>query len=96
MTTDHDANAEPNAIEAPSDNTRTDQTGQESDSGGRQPRFEVEMDDSGQWHWMLFSGNGRPLAVNAVPYPRRNDCTNAINIVRNAIKPDTRIYIAKD
>lgn len=35
-----------------------------------EPYFEVAQDSEG-WHWVLWSGNGRMVARNALPYDTR-------------------------
>lgn len=40
--------------------------------------FEIAADADGQWHWCLWSGNGRLMARNAEEYPRRKDVIQAI------------------
>lgn len=60
----------------------------------RKPFFEVAQDDQGQWHWCLWSSNGRQLAVNANSFPRRSDCTNSIIALKNSVGPECTIAVA--
>jgi uncharacterized protein YegP (UPF0339 family) len=49
----------------------------------RTPWYEVAKDDSGNWHWMLWSGNGRMMATNMIGYPTRKACLQAIRALRD-------------
>jgi uncharacterized protein YegP (UPF0339 family) len=44
----------------------------------RTPFFELAQDHEGEWHWALWSGNGRMMARNAEGYQRRKDCLQAV------------------
>jgi uncharacterized protein YegP (UPF0339 family) len=60
----------------------------------RPPYFEVAQGQDGKWHWMLWSGNGRQLAMNVFSYERQNDCTSAIKTINEAMKKGLKIVIA--
>lgn len=66
----------PNVNEPGSVAPQTGQTGQ----AGRQhtPFFEISEDGGGDFHWCLWSGNGRQLATNPIPYARQKDALQAI------------------
>lgn len=55
---------------------QTGQTGHAKET--RIPYFEIAEDADGKFHWTLWSGNGRQLAVNATKYDRRKDAVAAI------------------
>lgn len=61
---------------------QTGQTGQEPHTT---PFFEIAEDSHGKWHWVLWSGNGRQMAVNAIAYDRRADCISAIRAAADAM-----------
>lgn len=46
--------------------------------GERKPSIELAADDGGEWHWILWSANGRPIASNPIGYHSQNDCISAI------------------
>jgi uncharacterized protein YegP (UPF0339 family) len=48
---------------------------------GRKKRravFEIAKDKNGQWHWVLWSKNGRPIATNITAAKQRHDVTRTI------------------
>lgn len=71
---------EPTGIQEESQDAKENaQTVQETEEKvTRQPYIEIDKDERGEWHWCLFSGNGRPMAANVTPFKRRNDCQKAI------------------
>lgn len=83
-----DIDAEP----LPETTPETGQTGQEVK--GREPLFEIAQDIEGKWHWVLFAGNGRPIATSAVAYDRRNDCLGSIKAARAMIGDTRRVVYA--
>lgn len=58
--------------------------------------FEVAKDGQGKWHWTLWSGNGRQMAICVMGYDQRSDCTDAIKTVKNAVAAATRVVIAHE
>jgi len=57
-------------------------------------RFELVADEDGDWHWMLFARNGRPVATNVEPYERRNDAERSISrFVADARVAQRRILV---
>lgn len=48
-------------------------------------RIEIEQDENGEFHWTLIAANGRPLAINASGFKRRNDLTTTLSAVRACI-----------
>lgn len=56
--------------------------------------FEVAMDKQGQWHWCLWTANGRAMALNADGYNERNDCTRAIETLQEIMKQPLQIVVA--
>ena len=58
----------------------------------RAPYIEMAEDESGWWHWCLWSANGRAICIGNSSFKRRNDCMqsveNALEILR---KPDLRV-----
>lgn len=59
--------------------------------------FEVAA-QNGAWNWMLFSGNGRPMATNVTQYSERFDCTEAIKAIWKLLdgKPAKIVIVHKD
>lgn len=57
-------------------------------ASGKAPYIEVSFDDMGYWHWMLWSGNGRPMATNAVGYKTRDACTDALKSIKEILKEE--------
>lgn len=51
------------------------------DAPSRAPYIEMAQDDNWQWHWCLWSANGRAMAASITPFPRRNDCQKNVNTV---------------
>lgn len=51
-----------------------------SEPGAREPFWEIAQEGI-EWHWCLWSGNGRPLARNAEPYGSKKDCIQAIKAI---------------
>jgi uncharacterized protein YegP (UPF0339 family) len=51
----------------------------------RTPFWEIAKDAQGQWHWVLWSGNGRRIATNDIPIVRKKDAVNAIRAVKATI-----------
>lgn len=62
----------------------------------RDPYVEMMKDDSKMWHWCLFSGNGRPICMNIVGFPRRNDCQQALEATIVMMRKKIRIMAAID
>lgn len=54
------------------------------DKRGRHVWVEIVEDESGKWHWMMWSGNGRPIATNPLPYDTQKLCVQAIRAVCGA------------
>lgn len=50
---------------------------------GRNVWFEISQDTDGTWHWVLWSGNGRMLARNALPMETQRVCEKS---VKNMVK----------
>lgn len=92
-------------MKKPTQPSKEDETGQtvqpetETETGNnkvisRESYFEVAEDEDHKWHWVLWSSNGRPMALNAIAYERRNDATNAISAFKMAVTPNTKIVVA--
>lgn len=45
-----------------------------------EPFVEIARDAEG-WHWMLWSGNGRPIARNALAYGTQKHALQAIKLL---------------
>lgn len=52
--------------------------------------FELQEDANGDWHWVLWAKNGRPLATNLDGYSRQID---AISAIKTIIAQDERTQI---
>ena len=59
------------------------------------PIIELAKDAKGEWHWMLWSINGQPMATNVEPYKRRANATDAINAIVSMIT-DAEVIVATD
>lgn len=46
--------------------------------------FEL-VEEAGEWHWCLWSGNGRMVARNCVPYGRKKDAMQAIRLLAGVV-----------
>lgn len=67
----------------------TGQTGQECNKEGRE--FIELATQNDKWHWVLWSKNGRPIAMSARGYGKRNDAARAVELVRQAFADDVPI-----
>lgn len=56
-----------------------------------EPFVEIAQDADG-WHWQLWSGNGRPVAQNAVAYESRKHCLQAIKLLPG-IWPNVKVIV---
>lgn len=77
----------------------TVQTGQDDQADGlgqvaSGAYFVMRPDVDGKWHWMLFSKNGRPLAMNVADYNQQNDCLAAIHKMIE-LADATQVYVKK-
>ena len=62
----------------------------------KKPWFEVAMDQATkEWHWVLWSGNGRPMATNFITYPGPHEAVTAIMSFRETVNPKTAITVQK-
>lgn len=59
-----------------------------------QPFIELAEDQKGGWWWVLWAKNGRPMAMSASPYNRRNDASNAAEAARDLMRENPIILIA--
>jgi uncharacterized protein YegP (UPF0339 family) len=46
--------------------------------------FQLYRDRSNEWRWRLKAQNGRIIADSAEGYINKNDCLNAIRLVKSA------------
>lgn len=44
--------------------------------------FNMYKDTNGQWRWYLEAANGRKIANGGEGYYNRQDCVDAVNLVR--------------
>jgi len=82
------------------DTSETVQTVQEAGREVKGPSrrsyyFEVAEDENEKWHWALWSPNGRLMAVSAIPFDRRHDCTTSIEHFKDSVQA-ARIVVAHD
>lgn len=56
--------------------------------------FEIEKGPDKKINWILWSGNGRPMAMSAISYDRANDALHAIQTILSQVHRNTRIVIA--
>lgn len=59
----------------------------------RMPYVELQKDEAGQWHWCLFSGNGRPMCMNPTGFPRRNDAQMSWNNAKKIMEGKVRVIV---
>ncbi len=57
---------------------QTVQTVQAGDPRYGEPWYEVAQDQQENWHWCLWSVNGRPIARSGVAYQRKKDAVEAV------------------
>jgi hypothetical protein len=55
------------------------------------PYVELAQDEDRQWHWCLWGANGRPLAMNAATYDRRNDAMQGAMAATKAMQQNPEI-----
>lgn len=53
----------------------------------------AETDDL--WHWVLWAGNGKPLAQSSEGYKRQNDCNRAATQVIDAMAEEPEIVVKR-
>jgi len=46
----------------------------------KQPYVEIATDEEGQWHWLLWAGNGQPVALCAFSYATRHECLHSVRL----------------
>lgn len=61
-----------------------DEAAESCQDTARPPYFELAEDDSG-WHWMLYAGNGRPLATSVRPIKRQHDLKRTLKVMISEI-----------
>lgn len=47
-------------------------------------KYEMYLDSRKEWRWRLRAANGRIIADSAEGYQNKNDCRNAIELVKNS------------
>lgn len=47
-------------------------------------RFEMWLDDSGEWRWRLLDHDDMTVAVSGESYKRKADCKRSITLVKSA------------
>lgn len=52
-------------------------------------RFELYRDAGGEWRWRLRVQNGNVIADSGEGYVRREDCENAISLVKGSADAST-------
>ncbi len=48
------------------------------------PCFWQKTDESGRWYWIYYAPDGNAVARSSETYVNRSDCTDAVEIVKNA------------
>lgn len=48
------------------------------------PCYWQKKDNSGQWYWIYYSGNGEEIARSSKSYVNRSDCEHAIQLMKNS------------
>lgn len=46
--------------------------------------YMIYLDSQGQWRWHLLAGNNRKIADSGEGYYNRQDCVNAIGMVKGS------------
>ena len=48
-------------------------------------KYVIYLDTNRQWRWYLQAGNGKKIANSGEGYFNRQDCLNAIQLVKNSM-----------
>jgi len=48
------------------------------------PCYWQKKDQSGQWYWIYYAGNGRAIARSSESYHNESDCAHSIDLLRNS------------
>lgn len=48
------------------------------------PCYWQKKDNSGQWYWIYYARNGKPIARSSESYHNRDDCYHSITLVKNS------------
>ena len=94
-------NDEADEIAAPDDGTSTDHAAADDDKELTSPEdlaglfIELAPDKEGNWHWLLWAKNGRPIATNPVRFTRSNDALDTVKAVIEQMATKPRIVVAK-
>ncbi|HZW39709.1 MAG TPA: DUF1508 domain-containing protein [Ignavibacteriaceae bacterium] len=46
--------------------------------------YSIFKDENEQWRWKLIASNGRSIAASGEGYLNKQDCLNAINLVKES------------
>ena len=52
--------------------------------------FELYKDGRGEWRWTLHASNGRKIADSGEGYTRKQNCEEAIALVKRSAEADVR------
>jgi len=52
--------------------------------------YEVYRDSAGQWRWRLYAANYKIIADSGEGYYNKEDCLNAIQLVKNSAAAPVR------
>jgi uncharacterized protein YegP (UPF0339 family) len=72
---------------------KKDQASDKMRTPAGQPWFEIAP-HAGEWYWVLWSENGRPLAIGGRGYATKNKAREAIDNVVKTASPAVKIVIA--
>jgi uncharacterized protein YegP (UPF0339 family) len=59
--------------------------------GTRAPYFEMAQDEEGNWAWILWAPNGRPVAMNTNPFTHKHDAMKCIRDLCTKLSEKTKI-----
>lgn len=76
----------------PNVQTPTEEVDVEDKAPSRAAHIEMAQDDSGEWHWCLWSANGRALCASMQTFPRRHDCQKNVETTLGLMR-DKRLKI---
>ncbi len=48
------------------------------------PCYWERKDNSGQWYWIYYAGNGEAIARSSESYVRKADCDHSIRLVKGS------------
>lgn len=75
------------------DLTKNDNNERTEASPARPPYFELAQDAEGQWHWLLWAGNGRQMAVSITPFADKRHAVASIQYLRRNLINAKKVFL---